>query len=86
MSRPLKWGMLDAGTIIFKHFINIFGDIYCTDTYYTSFKGLDMRNLQYEIRIFQKVYNKVTITVWSYFEIHWIRLCIHASKKNCCRG
>ena len=28
------------------------------------FKGLDMRNLQYEIRICQKSHNKVTKTVY----------------------
>ena len=28
------------------------------------FKGLDMRNLQYEIRICQKSHNKVTMTVY----------------------
>ena len=32
------------------------------------FKGLDMRNLQYEIRVCQKIHNKVTLTISSYFD------------------
>ena len=38
------------------------------------FKGLGMRNLQYEIRICQKIHNKVRMSIWSLLEILWIRL------------
>ena len=37
------------------------------------FKGLGMRNLQYEMRVWQKSHNKVTKTVYLWFEILWIR-------------
>ena len=37
------------------------------------FKGLGMRNLQYEMRISQKSYNKVTKTVYVWFDFLWIR-------------
>jgi hypothetical protein len=37
------------------------------------FKGLGMTNLQYEMRICQKSYNKVTKTVYVWFEFLWIR-------------
>ena len=37
------------------------------------FKGLGMRNLQYEMRICQKSYNKVTKTVYVWFEFLCIR-------------
>ena len=32
------------------------------------FKGLGMRNLQYEISIYQKINNKATMTISSYFD------------------
>ena len=31
-------------------------------------KGLEMRNLQYEIRVRQKIHNTVTLTISSYFD------------------
>ena len=37
------------------------------------FKGLGMRNLQYEMRICQKNHNKVTMTMSSNF--HFCQLC-----------
>ena len=37
------------------------------------FKGLGMRNLQYEVRIFQKIHDKVTMTMSSYF--HFGQFC-----------
>ena len=37
------------------------------------FKGLGMRNLQYEMRICHKSHNKVTKTVYVWFEFLWIR-------------
>ena len=37
------------------------------------FKGLGMRNLQYEMRICQKSNNKVTKTVYVYFDFLWFR-------------
>ena len=37
------------------------------------FKGLSMRNLQYEMRIGQKSHNKVTKAVYVWFEFLWIR-------------
>ena len=36
------------------------------------FKGLGLRNLQYEIRICQKRDDKVTKTVYVWFEFLWI--------------
>jgi hypothetical protein len=33
-----------------------------------QFKGLGMRNLQYELNIYQKVRNKATMTMSSYFD------------------
>ena len=37
------------------------------------FKGLGVRNLQYEMRIFQKIHNKASKTVFAWFEFLWIR-------------
>ena len=37
------------------------------------FKGIGMRNLQYEMRIGQKSHNKVTKTVYVWFEFLWIK-------------
>ena len=36
------------------------------------FKGLGMRNLQYEISIYQKINNKATMTRSSYFDFCWL--------------
>ena len=47
------------------------------------FKGLDMRNLQYEIRICQKSHNKVTMTV--YVMVRFLMkqtLCISINHSN----
>ena len=37
------------------------------------FKGLGMRNLQYEISIYQKIDNKATMAMSSYFDFCWLR-------------
>ena len=37
------------------------------------FKGLGLRNLQYEMRICKKSHNKVTKAVYVWFEFLWIR-------------
>ena len=37
------------------------------------FKGLGMRNFQYEMRICHKSHNEVTKTVDEWFEFLWIR-------------
>ena len=44
-------------------------------------KGLDMRNLQYEIRICQKGHNKVTKTVLSLLRF-FMRQTLHNSKNS----
>ena len=36
------------------------------------FKGLGMRNLQYELSIYQKINNKATIIMSSYFDFCWL--------------
>ena len=41
------------------------------------FKGLGMRNLQYEMRVWQKSHNKVTKTVYVWFEFLWIRRYVY---------
>ena len=46
---------------------------YCTGI--SHFKGLDMKNLQYEIRVCKNNHIKATIVVWSWFEITCIMLC-----------
>ena len=54
-------------------YIILFILYYCMGTWYTSFKGLGMINLQYEMRICQKCHSKATKTVYVWFEFLWIR-------------
>jgi hypothetical protein len=44
------------------------------------FKGLDMRNLQYEIRICQKIHNNVTMTVYVMVRFLMKQTLYHSSK------
>ena len=46
------------------------------------FKGLGMRNLQYEMRICQKSHNKVTKTVYVWFKFLWIFLLLKKFQKT----
>ena len=54
-------------TNLFVRFLGIYGAEICFWSYLTfsisHFKVLGMRNLQYEMRIGQKVHSKVTITI-----------------------
>ena len=40
----------------------------------SHFKGFSLMNLQYEIRVCQKMHNEVTMTLYFYYEIACIRL------------
>ena len=70
-------------------------------TWYTSFKGLVKRNLQYEMRICQKIYNKVSLcmvrifmdqtlvwlsTVWYVFTVLWLNLFCHELVYHTCKA
>ena len=46
------------------------------------FKGLGMRNLQYEMRICQKSHNNVSKTVYVWFEFLWIRCYLYLVAKE----
>ena len=49
----------------------------------SHFKGLGMRNLQYEISIYQKINNKATMPMSSYLDFCWItRYLLFVSKSG----
>ena len=62
--------------------MNIFDNIIAWSPHILHFKGLGMKNLQYEMRICQKSHSKVTKTVYVWFEFLWIRRYIVCTIKR----